>query len=269
MKRGYLLLGIAPLLFSCGSNINAKAVDSANDFIEVAAASELKISFVSSNVGAVTGGTDPMAGVTARAYYYSNDNYRIETATDNHIGYTLVTAAGLNQYCLINTKTKNGTIYANADSLNEERALTVAELERQYNALGEAYQMMKNSFGKSAQELGYTSYEFRRSIAPDVAGYVLLTEKVNGEEKVVTNYYLMMDKIGGKWAFTNYSVRSTVYKMDNGAFAVDHYETTQYQITVVEEYPAIPISLSGYALTVVGLDVADVQYDSDGPLSGR
>ena len=269
MKRRILLLTIAPLLVGCGSNIDAKAVDSPNDFIEVAAAADLKISFVSSSVGAVTGGENPVTGTMARAYYYSDDNYRIETSTDNHIGYTFVTSTGAKQYCLINTKARSGTIYAEAEALNEERELTIAEIRKQYNALADVYKMMKDAYGKSAEELGYTSYEFRRSIAPEVAGYVLLTETVEENKKTVTNYYLMMDKIGDKWAFTNYNSRSTVYKVEDGAYVVDYYVTTQYQINVVEEYPSIPISLSGYALTVVGLSVNDIQYDSDGPLTAR
>lgn len=268
MKRRYLFLALLPLLASCSSGLDAKAVDSADDFIAVASADQVKISAASSVDDTISGGEDPSAGVTSRAYYYSNDDYRIETASDSHIGYTLLTDNGTYQYCLINSKQKSGTIYANASALDAERALTVAELRRQYNHMVGIYDMMKGVVGKSAADLGYESIEFRRSIAPEVAGYVLLINKIEGDYKVETNYYLMMDKVGDVWAFTNYNVRSTYYALEGGKYVAAYYKVSQYQVTVVEEYSKIPISLSGYSLTVEGLDVGDVSYD-DGPLTQR
>lgn len=269
MKRRYCLLALLPLLASCGTGFDAKAVDSAADFIEVAACAELKISSAFSILNAITGGEAPSAGVSSRAYYYSNDDYRVEKPNDSHIGYTLVTEAGHRQYCLINNKTKTGVIYQGADSLEAERQIALNEIASQYGALEGIYDMMKGMAGKSAEELGLTKLEFRRSVAAEVAGYTLVTERIQGEQKIEANHYLMMDKIGDAWALTNYTVRETYSNKVGNGYEVDHYDVSYYVITVVNEYSAIPINLSGYTMTVEGLVVDDVHYDTGYPLSGR
>lgn len=269
MKRSYLFLAIAPLLASCGTTADAKAVNNLSDFVEVASSSQIKISFASAIENAITGTEKPSTGITSRAFYYLNDDYRIETPTKNRIGYSLATDKGVTQYCLIDTKTKAGKIHATGDALNDDREATIAELRRQYDYLAGVYDTMKGYVGKSASQLGYSRFEFRRSVAPEVAGYVVLTTKIETGRKIETNYYLMMDKIGGVWAFTNYNVRETVYNLENHSWVVDHYDVSQYQITVVEEYSKIAINLSNYSLTVEGTDISDVSYDDDSPLTPR
>jgi len=268
MKRRYLFLAVLPLLASCGTAPDAKEVANEADFIEVADISRIKISFASA-VEHTISGEKTTSGTSYRAFYYSNDDFRIETPTNNRIGYSFVGDNGTTQYCLINTRGSNGVIYSSASSLEASREATKEEIRRQYEFLGSVYSEMKTYAGKSAQELGYIQFEFRRSVAPEVAGYVVLTRRIEGDNLIESNRYLMMDKIGDNWVFTNYSIRETIYAKEEGRWVLDHYDISQYQITAVEEYSKIAINLSNYALTVEGIDINGVSYDDGCPLTAR
>ncbi len=273
MKHRYLILATLPILASCGVSPDAKVVDSLDDFIAVAAVDEIKIQTISSSEHAISAASGEAnrnrSPKTARAYYYDNDDYRIEVTGDNHIGYTLVNDNGVTQYCLINTKTNIGTVHSNPSSLNAERDATKNELRRQYGVLVDAYEKMKSYAGKTAAELGYDKFEFRRSIAPEVAGYVVLTSKTDGETRTDANYYLMMDKVGDKWAFTNYEIRVTTYVFEDGQWAKDIYDVSEYQVTVADSYTKIAINLNNYTLTMDGVGINDVAYDDGCPLTAR
>ncbi|MGM9813371.1 MAG: hypothetical protein ACI32C_00455 [Candidatus Enteromonas sp.] len=270
-----LLIPASTTLFSCGSQ-ESKAIDSLDDFIEVASKDDVAIIGVNVVENAKKG-DETSSGTTRRANLYAEGNYTMTSGDKNVIGYTYHAPSGTTQYIKIDTRTKRGEIYDDANVLNDDRAFVENQLDSDYAKLATVYDAMKGQVGKSAEDLGYDTFTLACSVAPNVAGYVSTGFKTTVDGAVTktieASRYLTMDKIEGKWCFTNYAERITTTTVEKRDDAPDIkrtvYDVTDVRINVSKELPSLAISLGTYTIRDSNATVDRIVFDDGVPSSKK
>lgn len=279
------VLALVPVVLLSGcTNDFSKKVQSLDDFLAVASASEIQIqsSVVRLASANSTVGSDSSTGSAASAssaseedapahgaYLYANDNYVYSNGALTITGYS-ETHGDTTDYFLINGSKKNGFVTNDKTLLTSYLTKTKTLLASDYATLSGIYDKMKTYAGKRASDFaGMRTLELTRTIAGDAAGYALHT--VVSADKVVTetSVFLTMDQIDGKWAFTNYSSRITTTKTADSGGSTVSYSVTEAILTILDTLPSLSVALGDLNIYLYGKGQGDVSWVNGMPLSSK
>ena len=244
-------------LFSCVGNNDSKDVDSEGDFLEVAKASDLKIASINVLAHKVKSGDTTTSGTSLKMSVYNNNNctasgkvtYEGKDYSLGGIVYNVSYGEGKNQEFYIDTQTKKGTAYDGSDNYYWYVEMVKELINEEYEDIRTIYDDFKTCIGKSASELGYTSYTLRRSVATNVAGYVFHSFQNDGMSEVETYRYITLDKINDDWVFTSYSERIATTTVDEKGYSNTVYDVSEATFEAVDSYSDLIINLSDYMIS--------------------
>ena len=272
-----LLLGLGTVaLASCSISNDSKDINSASDFVEVAKGDTLKIATANVMDHKLKSSDTSTAGTTLKLSIYNNDDctasgkvtYEGKETNLSGVVYT-ATYGNVKQQFYIDTTTKKGTVYNSTTEYAWFSELVKESIVGEYEEINAYYEDFKSYVGKSAADLGYTSYSLRRSIATNVAGYVLhaISNKENVETE--TYRYITLDKINGEWVFTNYSERIATTTVDDKGYSNTVYDVSEATFEIVDSYSNLVISLSDYTISGQNTDDDGIQWSDFGILSAK
>lgn len=274
MKRNnFLVLGLSlVLLASCGMDSFGKAVDGAEDFLEVASTgtSGLIVARSYCSFKASDGALDLGENVPVHsAELYKDMDFTLNsTIGDTSVSVTGFTKGGT-QFLL--TGDKNGVSSSNPNYLDAYRNETTSLIVADYSKVAGVYANMKDFAGKTSGEVGgvsYSSIYIATSLAGTTAGYTLKTTRVDGDKTYKLSEYITMDKVGDNWTFSYYSRRMTV-KIGND----EHMYVTEYSFTCLTSLDEKPLkkkdNLGDVIFTIEGLTGDDIDPADDSILTSK
>ncbi len=272
-----VLAAASGALFSCAGNNDSKNVDSASDFLEVASASDLKISSINILSHKLKSADTATSGTSLKLSVYNNNNctaagkvsYEGKDYSLGGIVYNLSYGEGKNQEFYIDTQTKKGTAYDGSDNYRWYVEMVKDLIDENYESIRTIYDDFKSCIGKSAEELGYTSYTLRRSIATNVAGYVFHGFAKDGAKEIETYRYITLDKKNDNWVFTSYSERIATTSVDEKGYSSTIYDVSESTFETVDAYSDLVVNLSDYMISGETTGAETLTIPSTGVLSGK
>lgn len=264
-------------LFSCAGSNDSKDIDSESDFLEVAASSNLKIASINILSHKLKSADTATSGTSVKLSVYNNDNctatgkvtYEGKDYSLSGIVYNVSYGEDKTQEFYIDTQTKKGIAYDNSDDYIWYVEMVKDLINEEYEKIRIIYDGFKSFIGKSAEELGYTSYTLRRSIATNVAGYVLHSFQKDGTSEIETYRYITLDKKNDNWVFTSYSERIATTTIDDKGYSSTVYDVSEATFETVDAYSDLIINLSDYMISGETTSGEDLIIPSTGVLSEK
>ena len=264
-------------LFSCAGNNDSKDIDSESDFLEVASASSLKIASINVLSHKLKSADTATSGASVKLSIYNNDNctatgkvtYEGKDYSLGGIVYNVSYGEDKTQEFYIDTQTKKGVAYDDSGDYLWYVEMVKELIKEEYEDIRTIYDGFKSYIGKSAEELGYTSYTLRRSVAANVAGYVFHSFQKDGTSEIETYRYITLDKKNGSWVFTSYSERIATTTIDDKGYSSTVYDVSEATFETVDSYSDLVINLSDYMISGETTSGDSLDIPSTGVLSEK
>lgn len=277
LAKALLLSFGACALLSCAGTNDSKDIDSESDFLEVASAKDLKIASINVISHKLKSADTASSGSSVKLSVYNNNNctasgklnYEGEDYSLSGIVYNLSYGESKRQEFYIDTQTKKGVVFDDSSVYLWYVEMVKELINEEYEEIRGIYDSFKSCIGKSAEELGCSSYSLRRSIASNVAGYVFHSFQKEGKSEIETYRYITLDKKNGDWVFASFSERIATTSVDEKGYSSTVYDVSEATFETVEAYSDLVISLSDYMISGETTGVDGLLLPSSGILSAK